>query len=258
MAMYGFNDLKDKIKRYFRFTQDEIKALIITIIVLSFIVGFNDKSEAFNFSHWSTNLFLVFVIIVIAVMVHISAQKIIGLSLGYNIEYNIWWAGLIVGLVLSIVTSALFKGNFSLWLLIPGGIVIHHLASHRLGYFRYGINTVSMSIISIAGPLANIIIATLLWTLQLWFHLFPESYALQQFILINWIFAVCTLLPIPPLNGSKVFFQSRLVFVFAFAFILGYMFLLIFKIHSFIGAFLIALILWLIYWVKFEQNINPL
>ena len=203
MAMYSFHDFKDKAKRYFKFSTNEIKAIIITILVLSIIVGLNDNSPYFIPSKWLLNFSLVLAIITASVLVHISAQKLTGLYLGFNVEYQIWWLGLTLGLIFSIIT----KGK--IWLLIPGGILIHHLAAHRLGYFRYGTNILSMSWISVLGPLANILFGAFFKTLHLWFNLFPNSYVIDKLFSINLVYAFCTMLPLPPLDGSKVFFHSR-------------------------------------------------
>ena len=37
--MYTFNDLKEKVKKYFKFSKEEIKALIITILAYAFIIS---------------------------------------------------------------------------------------------------------------------------------------------------------------------------------------------------------------------------
>jgi len=248
MAMYSFNDLKDKIKNYFKFSKEETKALVISILVLTFIVGFNDRSSSFVLANWLRNFFIILIVIALSVLVHVSSQKIAGLYLGFNVEYQLWWIGIIIGLVFSIIS----KGR--LWLLFPGGILIHHLAAHRLGYFRYGTNILSMSWISVFGPLSNILLGAFFKTLQLWFNLFPNSTLIDQIFKINLIYALCTLIPIPPLDGAKVFFHSRLIFAFAFGTLFGYLLLLAFHIYSFIGALVIGIIIWLVYYIKFETK----
>ncbi len=75
----------------------------------------------------------------------------------------------------------------------------------------------SMAIVAAAGPLSNVImalLAALIFRLGLVdFTLFPPSggaslvgYVLSEFIWINLILAFFNLIPIPPLDGSKILF----------------------------------------------------
>lgn len=61
-------------------------------------------------------------------------------------------------------------------------------------------------IIALAGPVSNLILATLLSLLS---NLIPQNFILLSFLFtliqINIILAVFNLLPIPPLDGSKIF-----------------------------------------------------
>jgi Zn-dependent protease len=80
----------------------------------------------------------------------------------------------------------------------------------------------SMAIVAAAGPLSNIIMATLA---ALFFRLglvsftqggaFSASFLLSEFIWINLILAFFNLIPIPPLDGSKILYAilpSELVY----------------------------------------------
>ena len=50
-------NILDKIKRYYNFTRLEARNLIITILILGFIVGFNDGTPNSTFTYWITNMF---------------------------------------------------------------------------------------------------------------------------------------------------------------------------------------------------------
>ena len=75
----------------------------------------------------------------------------------------------------------------------------------------------SMAIVAAAGPLSNIIMATLA---ALFFRLglvsftqggaFSASFLLSEFIWINLILAFFNLIPIPPLDGSKILYAILL------------------------------------------------
>jgi hypothetical protein len=62
------------------------------------------------------------------------------------------------------------------------------------------------------------------------------------------------MIPIPPLAGSKLLYNSRLPFIFIFSFIVVYAILAAFNVYSWILALIGALILWLLYYIKIESN----
>jgi Zn-dependent protease len=75
---------------------------------------------------------------------------------------------------------------------------------------------------------------------------------LNKLFIFNLAFAVWNLLPIPPLDGSKLFFHSRLTFAFIFGSVLGYTVLAGFGVYSWILGLIIGGIIWLLYYVSFE------
>ncbi len=255
MPMYGWSDLIDKTKRYFKFTKEDSKALIISTLILAFIVSFKEWGTGSEFSfvigikNWIIAIFMVG----IALFVHNAGQKIMGLHLGFKVEYRIWWYGLLIGLIV------VFVSRGSLWILAPGGIFLHHMAQHRLGFFRYGTNLSSVGNIAFMGALANILLATILKFLQVNLHLISlDNVFFNKLFLINWAIAAYSLIPIPPLDGSRVFFASRLTLMFLFGCIGGYvMLILLFGIYSFIWALIIGVLVWFIYLITVERKAWP-
>ena len=251
--MYGFRDLADKTKRYYKYSVDELKGLIISILVLAFIVSFKEWGYGDNFNAivGLKNLFIAIILITITILIHDGAQRISALHSGFRIEYKMWWYGLLIGLILVFIS----KGN--IWFLAPGGILFHHMATHRLGFFRYGVNIRSVGLITLIGPIANIIFATLIKVSQVNLHLFSvDNIILNKIFLINWVFAVWNLLPIPPLDGVKVFQFSRLTYVALFGFIAGYVALIKFLgVYSYIIALAVAAVVWFAYYIGFERKV---
>ena len=64
--------------------------------------------------------------------------------------------------------------------------------------------------------------------------------------------AAYSLLPIPPLPGSKILFQSRIIYAFVAGTFIGYAILVMFKIYSLFWALLIGVIVWLLWLVALE------
>ena len=240
--MEELHDIVDKTKRHYKFTPSESRNVIVTIVVLSFIFSFRQ----FNL----INIINSFIIVTLSVLVHLYAQRITGLSIGYLSEYKLWTFGLLFAVVIAFVT------NGAVWLLIPGGIIIHHLAGQRIGFVRYGTNILGIGMIALWGSVASMFLAIFF---KILYAAIPLA-LLNKAMMFNIGYAVYTILPIPPLNGSRLFFGSRMIYIFSLASIVGGAALLITKIPviiSVIGALLIGLICWLLYYIFFEKYAWP-
>lgn len=239
----------DLLKRYFPFTSNEKKGLFISILALTLIVAFNDRSETFNLAHWGGNFLMWLVIVAVSLLVHQAGHRMLALRIGYKAEYQLWWYGLLIGLVVMLLS----KGR--IWILIPGGIWIHQLEIQRLGRFRYGPNVFSFSMVALFGPLASILFGGIVKTLQVWFglSLFGPTFVNNLF-LFNMALAAYSLLPIPPLAGSRIFFATRLTYMLIAGAVVGYAVLVYFQIYSYIIAVLIGIVVWLLYYILFERG----
>lgn len=237
---------KDKVHKYYPFTQLEIRNIMITIIIIGFMYGFNDGRPEFNLALYSYNMVVSMGIAAITMLVFLSGQRFAGLSAGYRVEFQMWWAGLILALIITFITRGY------VWIPIAGGMMLHHMSGHRLGFFRYGLNMLDNGIIASCGALACVIFATIVKQTAIWtgFGALPIINKIYWFALV---FAVVNMLPIPPLAGSKLLYNSRLPYVFIFAFILVYVILAAFGLFSWILALIGAFILWILYYIKFES-----
>jgi hypothetical protein len=241
-------DLGAKIKEYYKFTPAEIRAFIISILVLSFIISFRDWGEdRFNLMVGLFNWFNAALIVTLVLLIYNGAQRIAGLSVGFNAEYKMWIPGLLLGLVFS------FASKGRIWVLLPGGIVVHHLAGHRLGYFRYGLHYFTHGMVAVAGTIAVISLAALFKII----NAAVQSSLLEKLILFCIIFAIYDILPIPPLSGSKLFFGSRMTYAFMFFTIVIAGILLLIDINvlmAVVGSLAIGIICWLLYYMFFERK----
>ncbi len=241
----------DKLKRYFWFSKEEILNFIIVVVVLSIIYSWTDWGiEKFNLATGFKNLLTAVVLIAITVFVHHAGQRMMALALGFRAEQKLWWHGLIIGLVLVMITGGKIK------FLAATGMLVYLLPVHRLGAFRYGPNLTTIAKISLAGPVLNIFFSALVKSFE-WAGLL-SPYIGQRLFVLNLAFAAWNLLPIPPLDGSKVFFYSRLTYMFLFGSIASYVMLIYFlNIYSYIIALLIGAIVWLLFYIFFESKFRP-
>jgi Zn-dependent protease len=242
-------DMIDKIKRYYKFSPSELRSLAVAIIITAFIISFREwgVGSAFDAKSGLFNFFNAILIVAVSFIIHLSAQRVWALATGYRHEFQMWGIGLGIALILAFVT------NGRAWLIIPGGFIVHHLAGHRLGWFRYGINYWAIALIAFAGPLASIIFAIVFKSITG----FVSNALMQKVIIFNLLYAVYSMLPIPPLDGSKIFYGGRLLYAFGIAGIVAAAVLLYTNIPIWIAvvsAFLIAVVLWLLYYIFFEKD----
>ena len=67
-----------------------------------------------------------------------------------------------------------------------------------------------MALIALAGPVSNVMLAILLSSIFRLFNLHPLSSIFYSLVSLNINLALFNLLPIPPLDGSKIFLNSGL------------------------------------------------
>jgi Zn-dependent protease len=242
-------DFFDKIKRYYKFTPYELRGLVISILAIAFIVSFKDWGKAtFDFTVGLYNLFNAILIVALSILVHDMGQRLWALAIGYRVEFKMWAFGLLVALVIA------FLSNGNLWLIVPSGFMLHHLAGPRLGFFRYGINYFGQAMVALAGPLFTLMLIILLKVLSA----FSPNPLMHKALIFNVVYAITSLLPIPPLDGSKIFFGSRMLYAFVLPAIIVSTILMIVNIPIFFSlvlSFLVGIVLWLTYYISFERKV---
>lgn len=236
-------ELFERVKRYLKFEKEELKSLAVLVLVLAFIFAFRD------FQFTLADFIISLLIVALSVIVHISVQKIFAINSGYNVEFRIWWTGIIITLIISLISYGKFW-----WIFLPGGITYSLIAGLRLGKFRYGLNYRAMGIIAFLGPISNIVLGTIFKNIELYVLHTPNE-LLHSIFMFNLIYAVFTMLPIPPLDGHYLFYASRPWYVFLFGTIAVYAFLtLVLGFYSWIWSLVVGGIIVLVYYLSFEKG----
>lgn len=242
-------DMRDKIVKYYKFTAYEIRGLLVSILAIAFIISFKEWGTAsFDFKTGLFNLFNSILIVALSILVHDMGQRLWGLAIGYRIEFRMWTFGIIAALI------AAFLSNGNIWLIVPGGFMVHLLAGHRLGWFRYNINYLGQGLVALAGPVFSLMLIILLKLIGI----FTYNPLIQKAIVFNVIYAITSLIPIPPLDGSKIYFGSRMLYAFSVPVIVISTILLAVDVPLFISlvmSFLAGIVLWLIYYISIERKI---
>ena len=187
----------------FSFTGKEIRDLVISFIVIA--LGFTILYSNGDYS----NVTLIFPVVMIGVgagfIFHELGHKFVAMHYGYYAEYELWPIGLLVALV-----SSFFGFIFA----APGAVVI----------FSNGMEEKTNGIISIAGPIVNILLGLIFFLIlgSLGDFVYTETGVIVYLICmlgtrINFFLAAFNLLPIPPLDGSKVMAWSVPIWLVTFA-----------------------------------------
>ena len=244
----ALHDLKDRIKRHFGFKKIEIKGLLVTIIVLGFVASFSEWGyDTFDAKIGIINLVNAILIVALAIIARQAVQRILALAMNLKAEFKEWYPGLVIAIILAIVSGG------KILFLVPGGIFLHFLEEHRLGYFRYGLSYTAQGYICLLGVLANVFLATLFKGLSI---LIPANTLLIKAVTINMWMALIAMLPIPPLDGSRIFFAIRGMHVFVFGSVVGWAILLNFASIwlTLLGALVLGGIGLLFYYILFEKG----
>jgi Zn-dependent protease len=165
------------------FTRNEIRDLIISVIVLTLA-----------FSHFDFGILIetLFIILVVFLSHEILGHKFVAQHYGCDAEYKMWPLGLALG-----VLTAIIPGGFVI--AAPGAV---YISPYRKGFaFRVSpLTKKQYAIISLAGPLINISLAIAMLLVNF-------AYPLELFVTtasISFFLAFFNLLPIPPMDGSKI------------------------------------------------------
>ncbi|MGV8087369.1 MAG: hypothetical protein ACP5N1_07090 [Candidatus Woesearchaeota archaeon] len=251
--MYGY---WHSVKTNYSFDKDELKQLFITSLAFAFVL-----------TSYYQNLFVIsgdirivlsdtavffFIISLIATFLsmyfHVALQKLVGIKLGYQVTYAYWLNGILIGLFLAVLTFGKIP-ILSLFIL-PGAVTLKHVTKLRLGKFQYSMNAKDIARVSLAGPLAHIIIVTFLGVI---YFMTDKNTLILTLIKANLMLLVYSMLPIPKIDiptkidsasdGLGLFFYSRTVYLLCILTTLFYTILILTaNIFSFVLAFMLGLV----------------
>ena len=158
----------------------EVVELSIAIAILTLIFSFVGT----NFE--PRILWVSFAGVALAFLLHELAHKYVAIKLGYNARFRLYPPSALLSIIL------VFTG---VKVAAPGWVEIQPYKFNDWLYRRLKFSAEEIGIIALAGPLTNIILSII-------FLLFGLDFFKQ----INAWIAFFNLLPIPPLDGSKILY----------------------------------------------------
>jgi hypothetical protein len=218
--MVSFKELKARVKQHFRFSKPELQGLILAVLITGFIFSFKDWGMGeFNLVYGLKSLLITIFAAAISFLGHVGCQKLYALSLGYNAEFKVWWIGVIAALVIAFVSLGSFP------LVLAGGVTLSFMVRQRLGEFRYGPGLAEQAVTGLWGVLGSLIFAALF---RVGNYFLPEVMFFEKGLMISLIFAICSVLPLPKLDGLSIFFGLRGIYYISLVVVLVSTLLLLF------------------------------
>ncbi|MEM7819732.1 MAG: site-2 protease family protein [Candidatus Aenigmatarchaeota archaeon] len=188
----------------------ELRDLIISAIVLAFVFAYEGFDKLNNIPN---NFIIALVAVSLGFILHELSHRFVARKSRCYAEYKLWKEGLIIAIALALLTNGMF--TFA----APGAVMIYPLVD--LWGREVRVTKRDIGFISISGPLMNTFLAILFFALNI---LFPFNvFALAA--KINLWLALFNMIPIPPLDGSKVFFWNKRIWLVLFAALISMFFI---------------------------------
>ncbi len=233
------------ILEYFEYDTKEWRSLLFASLLFGFIISFRQWGVTeFDLLYGFFNLISGTLIALFSLLVPLSVQKIVGLWVGHRVTFVSWFNAWLIGIVVA------FASFGHIWLFLPGGIQIKPLAGIRLGRFRYGVNFFTLGNIAYMGTFTNLMLALLFYLLQSNF----SNPFFHTLYIVNLLFALYTLLPLPPLNGALMMYGTRegYVFLSTITLLIALLMHVLQPLVTILIAAIAGLGVWLWYFINYE------
>lgn len=174
-----------------KLSKDELREIAAATIIGSIIFAYDwiNPLNTINYIHISL------ITIVIIFLLRAFAQKFVAKKFGCFAVFRIWLPGIVFGLLLMVV---------GIKFAALGTVFVYPFAFGRWGHKARHLTVTEYGLVAAAGPLVNIILAVALRLIPGYNALVasPPSYVRPD--MINAWFALFTLLPFKPLEGSQI------------------------------------------------------
>ena len=188
----------------------ELRDIVIAaaVLAIAFSVSWDTSTFVKNLTPAAIGVSLGFIL-------HELAHRFLAKKYKCYAEFRLWTQGLVLALALAVLT------NGSFIFAAPGAVYIQQRAD--LWGRPVMISKKQNGLISLAGPITNIILAAIF--LSIAFFTGIASQIMFFAASVNIWLAIFNMLPIPPLDGSKIFFWNKKIWIVSFAAFAALMFL---------------------------------
>ncbi len=179
------------LRREFVSRRSEAIDLIISWLILSVAFG-----AGYILRGSLTGFTVSLIAVATGFVFHELAHRYLAIKYGMIARYRAWYMGLAAALIVSLITAKIFGSPFVI--AAPGAVVIMSYGMYDLSYIRREYK------IAAAGPLANIAVAVSSLIASNFMGM-PWNFYVRFIGSVNAWLAFFNLLPVPPLDGSKIF-----------------------------------------------------
>lgn len=187
------------------FVPGEVGQILVAWIVLSLAISVSDLGGLFEGTGDAAGIAAAFIATATAFILHEMGHKFVAMRFGYVAHFRVWaW-----GLALTLITAVVSQGSFMFG--APGAVYIAPAVAG--GYYAYGRHSEGLRsqehdsvLISAAGPGTNLAFGILFLSLLIFGPAtgFVQTVASYGFSL-NVGLGAFNMLPIPPMDGYKIF-----------------------------------------------------
>jgi len=182
------------------FKNKELRDLIVAILILSVIFSFPNPDFL--------SVFIVSILIVLfSYFVRELAHKFVARKFGCMSTFKLWPPGILIGIMSMFLKYFMgYFGGKNIVFAAPGFAEIVPYRFGRMGFKVARVTPKDLGLVALAGTGMNIFFAV-------FFKMFPGG-IFQTLSLYNGLIALFNLLPIAPLDGSKIFLWSMMTWLF--------------------------------------------
>ncbi|HLD10844.1 MAG TPA: hypothetical protein VJB89_02085 [Candidatus Nanoarchaeia archaeon] len=239
------------------FQKKELCAYVYSLLVLTFVFGFDDGSEIFVLENWLMNLLKVFFMVLIVFFLKESGHKIMARWRDCIVEYRVWTISSLwfsassklkkpfrLGIWLPLLISFLTQGGLALT--FTGEHVSKGIRTKRVGRIWTHVTDYERSLICVGGYMMLAVFLIVLNVLNKFF-----GFDVDLFVRITFFMVIFNYIPFHRLDGSYIFFGGKLIYVISLIFVvLSY---LLFSVGLGWGVFISLVIALLIAGILFYR-----
>jgi len=223
----------------------EIRDLIIVAFIAAFVLSFNEWGiNTFSFLTGIKNLSISFAFCMIVYIVYIFAQKLSAKYYEYEVNFEMLQiekrirsirrkTTFPIGPIITVLITLISAGKF--FFIVLNSFTLVPNEELRTGRKWTGVKEFEEAQVALAGPMSLIVLLILFKILVYFNPIFEKGMFIASTIMIF------NMLPLPKVDGSKIFFGSRTLYVTGLAF--GISFVLLLFYLSIIQTIMLALII---------------
>jgi len=198
-----------RIKLHYRYNKEELKQFVILALIIGFLLSFNEwGGEKFDAAIGLFNLILAIIIAAIGIFIHDAGQRLTALFYKHKLEAKMWWGGTGISFLICLATNGTLGAYTPI---LAKSFDVEALKRERIGTYHYRTTLEEVRNIALMGAIFSLLFATILKIIGYIGGI--SGGVLQKMIIFNVMFAFMHYLPIPPLDGIKIMFESRVIWV---------------------------------------------